>query len=623
MISNNDNNLRLAKTKDNVVMKVRALGFDFDASCVEDVRVLAVIEALSNEAMCLVESNEDAHKREEELASQLAIALEQIRQHRRRVNHQSFDSIRKDGSIGTHERIQALTMSLSQANDKVIKLQINLAEATSKLQQQETDQALSDTKQHTLLTSAAQTDENLIKLKDFSQLLEKGRDELVSRLKLQSNELERITALHTAEVERSTKLSEEVGKFEVERLEMRQRLESIDAERDELDSNLDEARISLEELTLKDKECQRKLAIAEKTIEQTTQRSRKLQSALSSRENVISQLEQKLKCVHTENTELKKLLDARNNDLGRAGEDMAAMTRESQTLSLESSRVVTELQATKSELNNALQKATQADHARRAAELEKSDLLVTYRSVVEERYAFEQGIEELTQERQALGMKMQQLHEENQRLKTTMGDMEKEIHRRALDAASFERQLDGVSRQTLSVQRKLEAAEAENRRLKDDLHLSRESACQISHHTHELQMASAKAQDDAITARAARETLTQERDALQKLFAEERQRSHGLEMLLGSLRAKDAEASRQLKRLAQENASLTTKMNEASSKLNQANQAQIILGNISTPSPTTPSTRNNAELSSAKVASAAKSDTHNLCLADYLNLSPE
>jgi len=254
--------------------------------------------------------------------------------------------------------------------------------------------------------------------------------------------------------------------------------------------------------------------------------------------------------------------------------------------------------------------------------LEKSDLLVTYPSVVEERYAFEQGIEDLTQERQALGMKMQQLHEENQRLKTTMGDMEKEIHRRALDAASFERQLDGVSRQTLSVQRKLEAAEAENRRLKDDLHLSRESACQISHHTHELQMASAKAQDDAITARAARETLTQERHALQKLFAEERQRSHGLEMLLGSLRAKDAEASRQLKRLAQENASLTTKMNEASSKLNQANQAQIILGNMSTPSPTTPLTRNNAELSSAKVASAAKSDT-NLSLADYLNLSPE
>jgi len=623
MISSNNNNLRLAETKDSIVMKVRALGFDFDISCVEDVRVLAVIEALSNEAMCLVESNEDAHKREEELASQLAIALEQIRQHRRGVNHQSFDSVREDGSIETYERIQALTMSLSQANDKVIKLQIDLAEATSKLQQQTSDQVLSDTKEHTSLISAAQNAENQTKLKDFSQFLEKGRDELVSRLKLQSNELERITALHTAEVERSTKLSEEIGKFEVERLEMRQRLESIDAERDELDSNLDETRISLKELSLKEKECQRKLAIAEKTIEQTTQRSQKLQSALSSRENAISQLEQKLKYFHTNNTELKKLLDARNNDLGRAGEDMAAMTRESQTLSLESSRVITELQATKSELNNALQKATQADHARRAAELEKSDLLVTYRSVVEERYVFEQGIEELTQERQALGMKMQQLHEENQRLKTTMGDMEKEIHRRALDAASFERQLDGVSRQTLCVQRKLEAAEAENRRLKDDLHLSRESAGQISHHTHELQMASAKAQDDAITARAARETLTQERDALQKLFAEERQRSHGLEMLLGSLRAKDAEASRQLKRLAQENASLTTKMNEASSKLNQANQAQIILGNMSTPPPTIPSTRNNAELSSARVASAAKSDTHNLSLADYLNLSPE
>ena len=61
-------------------MKVRALGFDFDASCVKDMRVLSVIEALSNEAMCLVESNEEAQKREDELASQLSIALEQLPQ---------------------------------------------------------------------------------------------------------------------------------------------------------------------------------------------------------------------------------------------------------------------------------------------------------------------------------------------------------------------------------------------------------------------------------------------------------------------------------------------------------------------------------------------------------------
>lgn len=272
-----------------------------------------------------------------------------------------------------------------------------------------------------------------------------------------------------------------------------------------------------------------------------------------------------------------------------------------------------------------LQKAMQAENARRAAELEKSDLLVTYRAVVEERYALEQGVEELAQERQALGMQLQHLQGENQRLKTTMCDMEKEIQRRALNTASFERQLDGVSRQTLSVQRKLEAAEAENRRLKEDLLLSRESASQISHHTHELQMASAKAQDDIITARAAREALTQERGALQKLFAEERQKSHGLEMLLGSLRAKDAEASRQLKRLAQENASLTTKVNESNSKLNQANHARVMFSSMSTPPQKNQLTQNNVNRtpSSEQAAATVESGTKTLSLASYLNLSPE
>lgn len=161
-------------------MKVRALGFDFDASCVKDMRVLSVIEALSNEAMCLVESNEEAQKREDELASQLSIALEQLREHRRGMNL-SFDSVSGNGNARADEKVQALTMSLSQANEKNVGLQMDLREVTSELQQQKSNRVLDDAKQHSLLTTAGQNAENLTKLKDVSQFLEKRRDELVSR----------------------------------------------------------------------------------------------------------------------------------------------------------------------------------------------------------------------------------------------------------------------------------------------------------------------------------------------------------------------------------------------------------------------------------------------------------
>ena len=232
---------------------------------------------------------------------------------------------------------------------------------------------------------------------------------------------------------------------------------------------------------------------------------------------------------------------------------------------------MSELQSAKVELKNASQKNASLDQAKRIMEVEKADLVKTYRAVVEERFAFEQINENLRKKIGIISHHLDKCQEGNRHMEQKMLEMEQEIRKRALNASKFERQLDNISRQNLSIQRKLEATEAENSRLRKDVEISQESKKQISNHAQELHLSSAKARDEYSSLQTMLEITKQERDALHKLFSDEKQKCHGLEILISAARAKDAAASDQLKRLAKENAMLTTKVNEVTTRLAKSN----------------------------------------------------
>ena len=244
---------------------------------------------------------------------------------------------------------------------------------------------------------------------------------------------------------------------------------------------------------------------------------------------------------------------------------------------------MTELQNSRTNLNSALDKNTQLEQIRRIAEVEKTDLVKTYRAVVEERFAFEQSNENLRKKLEIITHHSNKIQEEKVLVERNILQMEQEIKKRALNASKFEHQLDNISRKNMSIQRKLEAAEAENRRLKVDLQMSQASTRQISHRAQDLQLTSAKVRDEQASLNSSLLTMKQERDALHKLFSDERHKCQTLELLLGTARAKEAAASDQLKRLAKENAMLTTKINEANSKL--ANAQMVMAKSYSCSSP--------------------------------------
>lgn len=240
------------------------------------------------------------------------------------------------------------------------------------------------------------------------------------------------------------------------------------------------------------------------------------------------------------------------------------------------------------------------EQARRITELEKSDLIKAYRTVVEERYIFENGNEKLRRTLELMTRQKENLEIEKTKLYAKLTEMDNEIKHRVANMSSFDRQLDSISRENQHMQRRLEAAEAENRRLKVDLENCRESGKQISHVSHELQINAAKLKEEKTCVVSQLKTTSQERDVLQKLLSEEHHRSQGLEQVIASIRAKELAAASQLKSLAKANASLTTKVNEANSKLLDT---QLMLGSATLKSP-------NSSSKTLDIHSINSSDVH-------------
>jgi len=314
-------------------------------------------------------------------------------------------------------------------------------------------------------------------------------------------------------------------------------------------------------------------------LSKSTKRSHELQRVITAKDNIIADVRNKLDDAVASNRQMEEMLKLKNNELERMAHDLNAVTRESQVLSNESYKLASELRENKTKLNGLIQNNSRLDQVRRSADLEKADLLQTYRTVVEERYALEQGNEEIKRSREVLHQQMVTLQEEKNQLSSRLFELEEELRRKSARINSFERQLDSISRKNLSLQRNLEAAEAEINRLKSDLYASRESTKQISQQTQSLQMNIANVEEEHTIARSKLHTTSKERDALQKLLAEERQRANNLEMLIASLRAKDAANTHQVRKMADENAALRTKLNEAKYRLANTQHIFTLRGN--------------------------------------------
>ena len=124
--------------------------------------------------------------------------------------------------------------------------------------------------------------------------------------------------------------------------------------------------------------------------------------------------------------QLRRVCVARERETERLGQDLMSMTREAQSMGVESSRLGGELNATRKRLDEVSLKCAQLEHKCRSVELEKTDLLSAYRAVVDERGELEGGVEELGAERTQVRTELNAARSEVDRLTSVVGELEGE-----------------------------------------------------------------------------------------------------------------------------------------------------------------------------------------------------
>jgi chromosome segregation ATPase len=108
-----------------------------------------------------------------------------------------------------------------------------------------------------------------------------------------------------------------------------------------------------------------KATVSDNACGEVEVRARNAANALSAREREINKLTLHLRGFQGDNEQLKATIMNRNRELERAGADIASMTRESQAVTVESTRLAADLADHRRKLQAALTALARAEHEKR------------------------------------------------------------------------------------------------------------------------------------------------------------------------------------------------------------------------------------------------------------------
>jgi len=165
---------------------------------------------------------------------------------------------------------------------------------------------------------------------------------------------------------------------------------------------------------------------------------------------------------------------------------------------------------------------------------------------------------------QDLLMKQAREHGEYQQESRTLGQ---ELEQKRLQVATLTKGHGDMESMLKDMEQRMEYSNDEKYQLVQEMEACRKH--NQSHHEKilELQMVSAKYHDDCKELEQRVHDLEQERDRLEAMWREERDRVRGLEEDLGRLRLKDEKTEINVCKLVREKAHLVTKLNEAHARL--------------------------------------------------------
>ena len=294
----------------------------------------------------------------------------------------------------------------------------------------------------------------------------------------------------------------------------------------------------------------------------------KYQKEIQKKAMEIHQLQTCIREFEDKNNDLTSIIQTQQSKYHQLQLDIQSITNEAESLTSENSHLKSEQSKSislqsflKSQLHN-------LECSHRAITLEKEQILSQYRKIMDERTEREYHLKQCSEENGQLTAENTHLKQELELMQHHITEFENNLNAKHYDCNMYEQQVETCKRENDSLKRKCEAMNSENHKLRIDITSSRQNINDLSIYMQKLQRKLAHAEANANTKEEMMNATDGERDALQNLLGQERDRCKSLERLLEQSRTKCMAVGKEVERLAKENVELGTLLNEKNARSN-------------------------------------------------------
>ena len=340
--------------------------------------------------------------------------------------------------------------------------------------------------------------------------------------------------------------------------DLKEALQNLDDERDSLQNQLDAMVEQHEQREVVRKNQEQQILSLKKINEMSEKKLQGCSGDVTAMQKTCAALEGRINSLKEENIELQRKLAQRNTEIGGTSEDLMLMTKENQALTHELAEITSDRDRLRLRITEVVQSMSSLEQSRRAIEIERSDLLESYRAVLQEKRKMESELHALSAVKQRAGASVQQLHGQVAELRGVVNANASTESRWNAERVALNRQLETLNEELVRTQQKVDAVEADNRRLMQDAHGLRQTNAMLNERV-QMVIKRATAAADANKILSSRLLSTErERDAMRSLVSVERQKSTDLSSLVEAARVTAATKDIQLQKFKAASESTST-----------------------------------------------------------------
>ena len=291
-----------------------------------------------------------------------------------------------------------------------------------------------------------QLNEQIKQLKTLSEGLDRTREELLIRLQNKNNEKGMEENERMRLQDEIAVLKRKVASVEQEAKEARAAMIQIDNERDNVQNLLDEkseafARLK-ERLEAQEEELR---ALKERSVEFMAVNDENI-TRVQDLEAQIRDMIKKNRALSQEIADYKDALVVKDNEIQNLSSDLNILTKENQNLNARLIHAMEEKEAMKDVVNNVSTQEKMSRQSLRATEMERNDILATYKTVCIENERLKRNIEELSLDNQELFKKLREAEQEISFMKGQINQFEIKEAQYINEITTFERQITMLNR---------------------------------------------------------------------------------------------------------------------------------------------------------------------------------